>query len=166
MKLLALAVASFLAAFAGAACAQTTKLSALEITDPWIPVPPKGAHVAAGYLTIANKGSAADRLVAVSATFAKRAEVHEMTMDGGVMRMRPLKDGLEIKPGETVELKSGSYHIMFFDPGAALTAGDHAKATLQFATAGNIELDFTIKPMGSKPAAPKMDHMAPMAPMH
>jgi copper(I)-binding protein len=85
-------------------------------------------------------------------------------MDGGVMRMRPLKDGLEIKPGETVELKSGSYHIMFVDPGTALKAGDHVKASLQFATAGNIELDFTIKPMG-KPGS-KMDHMAPMAPMH
>jgi len=60
-----------------------------------------------GFLTIENKGTAPDKLVAVSAEIAGKAEVHEMTMDNGVMKMRPLDKGLVIDPGKTVKLAPG-----------------------------------------------------------
>jgi periplasmic copper chaperone A len=65
--------------------------------------------------------------------------------------MRPVKGGLEIKPGETVELKPGSFHIMFVDLKKPLGAGDHFKATLAFEKAGTVSVDYDVRAMGSEP---------------
>src|SRR5690606_11444702 len=110
--LLALAVVLHTQAFAHDARhsndkAETYRVGAIEIEAPWTRATPGGAKVAGGYLMITNKGSAPDRLIGGSATVAGRLEVHEMSVVDGVMRMRPLKDGLEIAPGATVELKPG-----------------------------------------------------------
>src|SRR5438552_7873552 len=93
--------------FALAACllatgalAQQYKAGSLEIDHPWSRATPKGTKIGAGYLTIKNTGSAPDRLVGGSMADAVSVEIHEMTMDGGVMKMRPVAGGLEIKPGE------------------------------------------------------------------
>ncbi len=91
------------------------KAGALTIEAPWARATPGGAQVAGGFMKITNTGSEPDRLVGGTVPFAGRFEVHEMTMDGGVMKMRELSKGLEIKPGETVELKPGGYHVMFMD---------------------------------------------------
>ena len=74
----------------------------------------RGAQVAGGYLKITNNGNEADRLIGGSAASPARFEVHEMAMESGVMKMRQV-NGLEIKPGETVELKPGGMHVMFMD---------------------------------------------------
>ena len=63
-------------------------------------------------MKITNTGTTPDRLVGGATEVAKRFEIHEMSMDGGVMKMRELANGLEIPPGATVELKPGSYHLM------------------------------------------------------
>ena len=84
----------------------------LQIGNPWTRATPKGSTVAGGYMVITNKGTAADRLIGGSAAVANRFEVHRMAMEGGVMTMRPVEGGLEIKPGESVELKPGSFHVM------------------------------------------------------
>src|SRR5262249_40156791 len=96
------------------ACAADYKVGDLQIGHPWSRATPKGSKIASGYLSITNTGSAEDRLV--SGTFAQSGgfQIHEMSMDGGVMRMRQLK-ALDIKPGETVELKPSSNHLMFTD---------------------------------------------------
>jgi copper(I)-binding protein len=75
----------------------------------------KEAKVAVGYMTIKNTGTEPDRLVSGVTPVAAGFMVHKMTMDNGVMKMRPLASGLEIKPGEKVELKPGSFHIMITD---------------------------------------------------
>src|SRR5262249_19550538 len=80
------------------------RVGSLDIAGPWSRATPKGASVGAGYLTIKNTGTTADRLVGGSSDAAAAFEVHEMSMNNGVMKMRPVKGGLEIKPGETVEL--------------------------------------------------------------
>ncbi len=122
----------------------------LVITHPWSPETPPGARVAGGYLRIANKGRSADTLIAVETAVSGAAEVHEMKMDNGVMRMRALEAGLEIKPGETVELKPGGFHVMFIDMNRAVPLGERFAATLVFRNAGRIPVDFKIEPRGKR----------------
>jgi copper(I)-binding protein len=120
----------------------------LDITGAWSRATPKGAPIAAGYLTIKNTGTTADRLVGGSSDVAPKFEVHEMSMDNGVMKMRPLKGGLEIKPGETVELKPQGMHVMFVGLKKPLAQGDHIKATLEFEKAGKVDVEFDVTGMG------------------
>src|SRR4051794_30527174 len=96
---------------ASSAHAQDYKVGSLVIDHPWTRATPKGAAVAGGYVKITNTGSTSDRLTGGSAEVSRKFEVHEMSMEGGVMKMRELKNGIEIPPGRTIELKPGSYHI-------------------------------------------------------
>src|SRR4029077_12558292 len=143
-----------------AAQARDYKAGSIDIADPWSRATPKGATVAAGYVKITNNGSTPDRLIGGSSDIAPTFEVHEMTMEDGVAKMRPVKGGLEIKPGETVELKPGSFHVMFVGLKKPLSAGDQFKATLVFEKAGNVNVDYDVRAMGSQPggAMPGMKH--------
>ena len=138
-----LMIAAVLAALALPAHGEDFTAGSLKISAPWARATPKGASVGGGYMTIANTGSAPDRLVGGSSSIAKEVQVHEMTMDNGVMKMRPVTGGLEIKPGQTVTLKPGGYHIMFMKLNKQLKQGDHFKVTLDFAKAGKVDVDFT-----------------------
>ena len=150
MKLTATLLAASLVLAAGAALAQDYKVGAIEIEHPWARATPKGASVGGGYMKITNKGSDADRLVGGSVAFAKRIEVHLMTMEQGVMKMREVKGGLEIKPGETVELKPGSSHIMFVDLKRRLEKGERIKGTLTFERAGRVAIEYPVEAIGAR----------------
>ncbi|HEY6259335.1 MAG TPA: copper chaperone PCu(A)C [Xanthobacteraceae bacterium] len=139
-----------LALLGGAAAAETYKVGAIEIADPWTRATPKGASVGGAYMTITNKGSETDRLMSVSSPVAERAEVHQMTMDNGVMTMRPVQGGLEIKPGESVTLKPQSFHLMLLGLKQPLAQGERVKATLDFAKAGKIDLEYAIESIGAE----------------
>jgi hypothetical protein len=139
--------------------AQDYKIGSLVIERPWIRATPNGAKVAGGYLTIINNGTEADRLVGGVSPFAGRFEVHEMKMENGMMQMRPLPNGLEIKPGQTVRLDPGGYHIMFMDLKQPLKPGDQVKGELQFAKAGKIAIQYAVIAMGAAPPARGMDGM-------
>lgn len=128
---------------------QPIRVGDLEITAPWSRATPGGAKVAGGFMSITNKGSAPDRLVGGSVEIAGVFEVHEMKMDGNVMRMRALEKGLEIKPGETVELKPGGFHVMFLDLKQPLKAGDTIKGTLVFEKAGKIDVTYSVQAPGA-----------------
>jgi copper(I)-binding protein len=132
----------------GAAAAADYTLGALRIENPWTRATPKGASVAGGYVRIVNTGTAADRLIGGSAAFAARFEVHEMKMENGIMQMRPIAAGLEIKPGETVELRPGGYHVMFMDLKEPPLAGGRVKGTLVFEKAGTVEIEYSVAPIG------------------
>ena len=99
--------AAALNAFVIEAAAADFTVGNIQIGNPWTRATPKGADVAGGYMKITNKGSVPDSLIGGSSAAADRFEVHEMSMVDGVMKMRPLAKGLEVKPGETVELKPG-----------------------------------------------------------
>jgi copper(I)-binding protein len=129
--------------------ARDYKAGALDIADPWSRATPKGASVAAGYMKITNTGTAPDRLISGSSEAASTFEVHEMTMENGVAKMRPVKGGLEIKPGETVELKPGSFHVMFVGLKKPLANGGQIKATLVFEKAGTLNVEFDVHEMGA-----------------
>jgi copper(I)-binding protein len=155
---------------AGAAAAQEFKAGPLEIDQPWSRATPKGAKVAAGYLTIKNTGTEPDRLVGVTSPAAGKSEIHEMSMEKGVMKMRPVPGGVEIKPGETVELKPGSFHIMMTGLKNPIERGKPFKASLTFEKAGPVEVEFTVVAAGASPpaAAPAstMQGMPGMPGMH
>jgi copper(I)-binding protein len=149
--------------FALAACllatgalAQQYKLESLEIEHPWSRATPKGAKTGAGYVSIKNTGSTPDRLVGGSFADAGKVEVHRMTMDQGVMKMRPVAGGLEIKPGETVELKPDGYHLMFVGLKQPLKKGEHVDGTLEFEKSGTVQVQYTVEGVGEKSTMPGM----------
>ena len=123
---------------AGPARAEDVKAGDLVITQAWTRATPGGAKTGGGFLTIENKGSAPDKLVGVSADVAGKVEVHEMAMDGGVMKMRPVEGGLTIDPGKTVKLAPGGLHLMMMDLKSPLKQGDKLPVTLQFEKAGKV----------------------------
>jgi copper(I)-binding protein len=135
------------------AAAQEFKAGSIEIDNPWSRATPKGAKVAAGYLVIKNTGTDPDRLVGGTSPAAGKVEVHEMSMDKGVMKMRPVSGGLEIKPGESVELKPGSFHLMMFDLKQQIENGKPFKASLNFEKAGPVEVQFNVVAPGATPSA-------------
>jgi periplasmic copper chaperone A len=151
MRSTALLLASLMVLAVSTANARDYKAGSLDIADPWSRATPKGATVGAGYMKITNTGTTPDRLISGSADVAPTFEVHEMTMDNGVAKMRPIKGGLEIKPGETIELKPGSFHVMFVGLKKPLTAGDHIKAALVFEKAGTVNVEYDVRAMGAEP---------------
>jgi copper(I)-binding protein len=128
----------------------TYKLGSLVIEAPWARATPGGAQVGGGYLKITNTGQEPDRLIGGSLPSASAVEVHEMSMADGVMKMRRLSDGLEIKPGQTVELKPGGYHLMFMGLREPLKQGQSIKGTLMFAKAGSIDVEYRVAPIGAQ----------------
>jgi copper(I)-binding protein len=133
------------------------KAGDIEITAAWARATPKGAQVGGGYLKITNTGTTPDRLTGGSSAVSGKFEVHEMSMSGGVMKMRALDKGVEIKPGETVEFKPGGYHLMFVGLKQPLERGKPFTATLQFEKAGKVEVQFKVEPIGA-PAPGGMKH--------
>jgi copper(I)-binding protein len=153
-------------ALSSAARAADYKVGAIEIDHPWSRAVPKGTSVAAGYLTIRNTGSEPDRLVSGSTPVAGKFEVHEMSMDNGVMRMRPVAGGVEIKPGQTVELKPQSIHIMMTGLKQPIEKGKSFKGALVFERAGAVEIDFSVEAIGAMAPAAASHDMHEMHNMH
>jgi periplasmic copper chaperone A len=140
--------------FAAPSRADEVKAGDLVISQAWSRATPNGAKIGGGYLTIANKGSAPDRLVGVSADVAGKIEVHEMAMNDGVMKMRPLDKGLAIEPGKTVKLAPGGYHLMMMDLKTPLKQGDKVPVTLEFEKAGKVQVTLDVQAVGAPgPAA-------------
>lgn len=152
MKVAKLFVIAALVFGAGAASAHEYKIGSLEIIHPWSRATPKGASVGAGYMKITNSGTTADRLIGGTSAVASRFEVHEMKMDGGVMKMRPVAGGLEIKPGETVELgPDAPFHIMLVGLKQPLEQGQRIKGTLTFEKAGSVDVEYVVESIGGTP---------------
>jgi len=157
-------LAAILSLTGGAAAAETFTVGSIEIDNPWARATPKGASVGGTYMAITNKGPEADRLIGASSPAASKLEVHQMAVDNGVMSMRPVQGGLEIKPGQTVVLKPESLHLMMIGLKHPLAQGERVKATLDFAKAGKLDLEYVVESMGARGpggAAPAgMDHGA------
>jgi periplasmic copper chaperone A len=145
----AIAILQFVSAAAQAA---DTDVGSIHLSQPWARATPKGASAGAAYLTVTNNGAAPDRLSCSGSEAAAKCQIHTMSMENGVMKMRPVEGGLEIKPGETVALKPGSDHLMLMNLKHPLEAGKTLEATLQFEKAGAIKVEFPILAMGA--AAP------------
>ena len=140
----------FATASFGPVAAQQVKVGDLTIDHPWARATPTGAKVAAGYMTIVNNGTTADRLIGGSTSVAGRVEVHEMAMKDGVATMRPVNGGLTIEPGKTVTLAPGGYHLMLQDLKAPLKQGDKVAATLEFEKAGKVDVTLDVQAVGAQ----------------
>ncbi len=127
------------------------EVGSIQISQPWSQATPKGAAAGVGYMTLTNKGTVSDKVSCVSDDASAQCQIHTMTMDGGVMKMRPVEGGLEIKPGESVNLKPGGNHMMFVSLKHPLEQGQMVKVTLKFEHAGTIDVDYPVLAMGARP---------------
>ncbi|MBV9530345.1 MAG: copper chaperone PCu(A)C [Bradyrhizobium sp.] len=165
MKILKQVLLALALAYVGSSVAFAGEISVgdLVVTQAWSRATPKGAKIGGGYLTIENKGSTTDRLIGGSADVAAKVEIHEMTMSNGVMKMRPLENGLVIEPGKTVKLAPGGYHLMLMDLKSPLKQGDKLPITLEFEKAGKVTVSFDVEgvgaqgPVGASGTGGKMD---------
>lgn len=147
--LVAAAAVGALVAFGAAA--HGYKVGAIEIAHPWARATPPAAKVAGGFMKITNTGTTDDVLVSASApSIAGRVEIHEMAVTDGIMTMRPLKDGLPVKAGETVELKPGSFHIMFMELKTPLVEGEKVPGSVTFRDAGTVAVEYSVDKMAAK----------------
>lgn len=140
---------------AGPLAAHDYKAGPLKIDHPWSRATPGGAKVAAGYLSVTNTGSSPDRLTAASVTAAGRAELHSMSSEGGVMKMAPLPNGLEIAPGATVKMSPGGNHLMFLDLKQPFKKGERLAGTLTFERAGTVPVEFVVEAIAAKGSSDK-----------
>ncbi|KRD34597.1 hypothetical protein ASE35_07555 [Lysobacter sp. Root916] len=125
-------------------------VGALRVADAWSRATPPGAGVAVGFMRVINAGKRDDRLLEVSSDAAERVEIHEVSHDGGVMRMRQLRDGLPLAAGATVRLQPGGYHLMFIAPKRPFKQGDTVSARLRFEHAGSATVRFQVRALGAK----------------
>jgi len=132
------------------AAARDVQKGPIKIEQPWTRATPGGAKVGGGFMKITNTGAAPDRLVAIKSGISGAVEIHEMKMVDGIMKMRALGNGIEIAPGQTVELKPGGYHVMFLDLKAPIVKDKAVRATLVFEKAGEVEVELQVAPIGAK----------------
>jgi periplasmic copper chaperone A len=142
--------------FVAVAVAQTNPV---DVTNPWARATPDKAENGAAYLTI--QSPAADRLIGVSTPVAKQAALHTMTMEGNVMKMRPLA-GIDLPAGQPVSLKPGAMHIMLLGLTQQLRAGQSFPLTLQFEKAGAQQVTVAVEKAGAMGPADAAGQGMPM----
>jgi copper(I)-binding protein len=132
----------------GVAAAETA--GAIAVENAWSREVPAGASVGVGYLAIKNSGDEPDRLASASTSLAAETEIHQTTMADGVMRMRPVPDGVPVPAKDTVMLEPNNYHFMFMGLTRPLKEGDTFPATLVFERAGSVEVTFHVLGIGAQ----------------
>jgi periplasmic copper chaperone A len=125
------------------------KLGDLVIEQPWSRQSPMAADVAAGFLKITNQGQKDDRLIKAETAISAMTQLHDMKMEGDVMKMFELPEGIPIPAGSTVELKPKSLHLMFMGLAKPPVEGEHFTATLTFEKAGTVEVQFDVMAPGA-----------------
>ena len=137
--------AAALALFAAnAALAQEYHSKDLTISNSWARPAAKGQYSAV-YLTIKNAGEEADTFISAESPVAEKTQVHETRNEDGVMKMRAVQDGIEIKPGASLEFKPGGYHIMLLGLKKTLEVGAMAPLTITLAKAGAISMEIKVE---------------------
>lgn len=145
-----------LLALALAGGVQSADKTDLRFGNAWLRATPPNAKVAGAFLSIENTGKSGDRLIFASTDVAASVEIHEMTMQGDMMQMRQLTEGLAIPAKQTVVLKPGGIHLMLIAPKQAIAEGRKVAITLVFEKAGNRTVEFTAHKQA--PPAESMPH--------
>jgi periplasmic copper chaperone A len=144
-------LAALLAALASPASAQEARAGDLAVQRPWTRAAGQGA-TGAGFLSVSNRGAAADRLLSASTPAARAVELHTMLRDGDVMRMRAV-DAIEIPAGQTVALRPGGLHIMLVGLSRPLREGETVPLTLRFERAGEVRVELSVQAAGAREPA-------------
>jgi copper(I)-binding protein len=134
-------------------------LGALEISGAFSRATLPNAPVGAGYLTITNTGTADDTLVSATSPVAGVTQIHEMKMEGDVMKMNEVEGGLVIPAGQSVTLEPGGFHIMFMELKQAFVEGSMVPVTLTFANAGTVEVELMVGPINADEPSHDMSGM-------
>lgn len=130
----------------------------ITVSNVWTRATPPNAKAGGGFAMIENKGDSDDRLVSAASDVAASTELHEMAVTDGVMKMREMTDGLVVPAKGMLELKPGSYHVMFMGLKAPLKEGETVPVTLTFEKAGSVTLDFKVERLGAKGPAQGAGH--------
>lgn len=132
----------------GAAVAQDYRAGSLEIRQPWARATPAAAKAGAGYLTIVNRGSEPDRLTGAECACAGMTMLHRTRVENDIARMEHV-DAVEIPAGGEVRLAPGGLHVMFMRLKAPFREGERIAATLFFARAGRVEVEFAVESLSA-----------------
>ena len=139
-------VSLFAAALVVPATAFAQTASPIHVDQPWARA--SAGQTGAAYLTVRNDGDAPDKLLAVRTPVAGKAELHTMTVEGNVMKMRPVLD-IPVAAHGTAELKPGGMHVMLMDLRAPLKQGDKFPLTLKFEKAGDVSVEVAVEGAGA-----------------
>lgn len=118
---------------------QAARADAISITQPWAPPTIANQTVGVAFLTVTSNGATNDRLLGARVEGVETVELHNHSMQDGIMRMRRVDGGIEIPAGGVVELKPGGLHLMLMGVRCSLQDGDTVTVTLTFERAGDIE---------------------------
>ena len=140
-------LAAVLVAFLGVTACSPALSGKIDVADAEIVAPPPGVPTAAGYVKISNGTAKPVRLIGGTTEVAERVEIHQMSMDGGVMRMRQLSEGVEIPSAGSVIFSPNGMHLMLIGWKAPLK-GTMVGVTLNFADAPPIDVQFALKALG------------------
>jgi len=121
----------------------------IEVSDAWTRATSAASSSAAVYMTIANRGGE-DRLTSVTTPAAKTATLHAMTMDGSIMRMRPIAAGTEVAAERTLVLAPNGTHVMLTGLKRPLVEGERIAARLRFARSGDRDVAITVVKAGAR----------------
>jgi len=149
-----LILASILGALSTVAQAHSFQAGDIKIGHPWARPTTAGQSAGGGYLKLTNLAKEAgkgDRLVGANAEFAERVELHTMSMDGDVMRMRQV-DAIDIPAGQTVELRPGGLHMMFVGLKQPLAKDGRLPLKLRFEKAGEVTVEVKVEAASSAAA--------------
>ncbi len=122
---------------------QEHRIGQLKIENAYTRATAPGQKAAGGFMKIENKGGA-DQLISASSPVAGEMQLHTMTMDGNVMRMRELKT-IDVPANGSVELKPGGLHLMLIDIKSPLKAGESVPVKLKFQKAGEVEVKMPVR---------------------
>ena len=159
MKILyaaAAAIAALIAVSAPGLHAEGMKAGPLELSDAWARASSGHEGNGAAYVTIANHGGEADRLIGAKSDIAEKTEIHNNLMVDGIMNMRRV-ESIDLLPGESARLQPGGYHIMFIGLHKPLEDGASFPLTLVFEKGGEVALEVPVKKIGAG-GAMKMNH--------
>ena len=129
------------------ALAATAAHGQVEVEKAWARATAPGAPVAVGYMTIRNKGAAADRLVGASSSAAARVELHVHIQEGEVMKMRQVA-AYDVPAHGSFELKPGGAHLMFVQIARPFKEGEKVPVRLRFEKAAELNVDFIVGRLG------------------
>lgn len=132
--------------------AQNVSAGPISVSKAWTRQTAPNQSVGGGFLTIRNVGKTDDRLLTASTPLAAEVQIHSMSMDKGVMKMRRVKEGITIPAGKSLELKPGGLHIMFIGLKKPFNLGDKIPVTLKFQRAGTVKVNFDVQSISSTSA--------------
>lgn len=134
------------------AVAQEGRDGPIEVERAWTRATGPTARTAVAYVAIRNHGAAPDRMLSAASTKAHAVELHETTMEGGVMRMRPVESDVTVPPGGIVRLEpdGGGVHLMLVGPTHSFDRGERVPLTLTFERAGDVRVEMTVEAAGAR----------------